>query len=46
MPGNRWIGWDLVMRTHVFSLAVRFQMERIEGLLAVNIMGHVLVPWC
>jgi hypothetical protein len=42
MPGDRWIGWDLVMRIHIFSLTVWFQKER----MAVNIMGHVLVPWC
>ena len=29
-----------------FTLAVWFQRERFEALLAVNIMGHVLVPWC
>ena len=29
-----------------FTLAVWFQRERFESLLAVNIMGHVLVPWC
>jgi hypothetical protein len=46
MFGDRWIGWDSIMRTHIFSLTVWFQRKRIEALLAVNIMGHVLVPWC
>jgi hypothetical protein len=33
-----------VVRTRVFSLTVWFQRERVEALLAVNIMEHVLVP--
>jgi hypothetical protein len=46
MPGDRWIRWNSVVHSHVFSLTVWFQRERIEALLVVNIMGHVLVPWC
>jgi hypothetical protein len=35
------------IRAHpCFSLTVWFQRECFEALLAVNIMGHVLVPWC
>jgi hypothetical protein len=30
----------------MFSLTVWFQRERIEALLVVNIIGHVLVPCC
>jgi hypothetical protein len=46
MSGDFWIGWNLIVRTHIFYLAVWFQRERIEALLAADIMGHVLVPWC
>jgi hypothetical protein len=45
MIGDCWIGWDSVVRTHVFSVTVWFQRERIEALLLL-IMGHVLVSWC
>jgi hypothetical protein len=33
-------------RAHPSSLVVWFQRERVEALLTVNIMEHVLVPWC
>jgi hypothetical protein len=46
MLGDRWIGWDSVVHTHVFSLTALFRRERIEALLAVNILGHILVPLC
>jgi hypothetical protein len=44
MPEDRWIGWNPVVRAHVF-LTVWFQSERCEALLAVTIMWHDLVPW-
>jgi hypothetical protein len=29
-----------------FFLAVWFQKERFQALIAANIMGNVLIPWC
>jgi hypothetical protein len=45
MPEDRWIGWNPVVRAHVFYLTVWFQRECCEALLAVTIMWHDLVPW-
>jgi hypothetical protein len=45
MPEDRWIGWNPVVRAHVFYLTVWFQRERCKTLLAVTIMWHDLVPW-
>jgi hypothetical protein len=41
LPKDCWIGWDLVVHTHVF-LAVWFQRERGKVLLSVAFMWHVL----
>ena len=43
MPGDCWIGWYSIVRTHVFSLTVWFQRERFEALLVVTIMEHAFL---